>query len=70
MKLKELIDVVNDRQPINICMNGNNDFEIVGKLGDIPQKFLSAMQDSEVVAIFADTEETLGVVLEGDGDDG
>lgn len=69
MKLKTLLDVLTDTQMINICVSGNDDFEIVGRLGSIPEKFLVTMWDSEVAYIFTDDEETLIVVLKGDDDD-
>lgn len=69
MKLKTLLDVLTDTQPINISVSGNDDFEIAGSLGSIPEKFLVTMWDSDVVGIFTDDEETLIVVLKGDEDD-
>ena len=69
MKLKTLLNVLTDTQMINICVSGNDDFEIVGRLGSIPEKFLVTMWDGDVVGIFTDDEETLIVVLKGDDDD-
>lgn len=69
MKLKTLLNVLTDTQMINICISGNDDFEIVGRLGRIPEKFLVTMWDSDVVGVFTDDEETLIVVLKGDDDD-
>jgi hypothetical protein len=71
MKLKTLIDVLTDTQPIHIYVSGNDDFEIhATRLGSIPKKVLVTMWDSGVVGIFADDKETLLVVLKGDdGDD-
>lgn len=69
MKLKTLLDVLTDTQMINICISGNDDFEIVGRLGSIPEKFLVTMWDSDVTGVFTDDEETLIVVLKGDDDD-
>ena len=69
MKLKTLLDVLTDTQMINICISGNDDFEIVGRLGSIPEKFLVTMWDSDVVGVFTDDEETLIVVLKGDDGD-
>ena len=69
MKLKTLIDVLTDTQMINICISGNDDFEIVGRLGSIPEKLLVTMWDSDVAGVFTDDEETLIVVLKGDDDD-
>ena len=37
MKLKTLLNVLIDTQMINICISGNDDFEIVGRLGSIPE---------------------------------
>lgn len=69
MKLKTLLDVLTDTQMINICVRDNDDFEIAGRLGRIPEKFLVTMWDSDVSGIFTDDEETLIVVLKGDEDD-
>lgn len=69
MKLKTLLNVLTDTQMINICVSGNDDFEIVGRLGSIPEKLLVTMWDSDVAGIFTDDEETLIVVLKGDDDD-
>ena len=69
MKLKTLLNVLTDTQTINICMSGNDDCEIVGRLGRIPEKFLVTMWDSDVTGVFTDDEETLIVVLKGDNDD-
>lgn len=69
MKLKTLLDVLTDTQMINICVSGNDDFEIVGRLGSIPEKLLVTMWDSDVTGIFTDDEETLIVILKGDDDD-
>lgn len=71
MKLKTLIDVLTNAQPIRIYVSGNDDFEIhAERLGSIPEKVLVTMWDSDVVGIFADDKETLIVVLKGDnGDD-
>lgn len=70
MKLKALINVLTDTQMINICISGNDDFEIVGRLGSIPEKLLVTMWDNDVTGVFTDDEETLIVVLKGDdGDD-
>ena len=69
MKLKTLLNVLTDAQMINICISGNDDFEIVGRLGSIPEKFLVTMWDSDVTGVFTDDEETLTVVLKGDDDD-
>ena len=69
MKLKALINVLTDAQMINICISGNDDFEIVGRLGSIPEKFLVTMWDSDVVGVFTDDEGTLIVVLKGDDGD-
>ena len=69
MKLKTLLNVLTDAQMINICISGNDDFEIVGRLGSIPEKFLVTMWDSDVVGVFTDDEETLIVVLKGDDGD-
>lgn len=69
MKLETLLNVLIDTQMINICISGNDDFEIVGRLGRIPEKFLVTMWDSDVVGVFTDGEETLTVVLKGDDDD-
>lgn len=68
MKLKTLLDVLTDTQPINICVSGNDDFEIAGRLGSIPEKFLVTMWSDDVAEIFTDDEETLIVVLKGDDD--
>ena len=68
MKLKTLLDVLTDTQMINICISGNDDFEIVGRLGSIPEKLLVTMWDSDVTGIFTD-EGTMIVVLKGDDDD-
>lgn len=69
MKLKTLLDVLTDTQPINICVSGNDDFEIAGRLGSIPKKLLVTMWSDDVAGIFTDDEETLIVVLKGDDDD-
>ena len=69
MKLKTLLNVLTDAQMINICISGNDDFEIVGRLGSIPEKFLVTMWDSDVVGVFTDDEGTLIVVLKGDDGD-
>lgn len=69
MKLKTLLNVLIDTQMINICISGNDDFEIVGRLGNIPEKFLGTMWNSDVTGVFTDDEETLTVVLKGDDDD-
>lgn len=71
MKLKTLIDVLTDTQPIHIYVSGNDDFEIrAARVGSIPEKFLVMMWDSDVVGIFAADEENLIVGLKGDdGDD-
>lgn len=66
MKLKTLLDVLTDTQMINICISGNDDFEIVGSLGNIPQKVLGQLWVSDVSGIFADDKATLVVVLKGD----
>ena len=71
MKLKALINALTDTQMINICMSGNDDFEIAGRLGSIPEKLLAPMWGDGVEGIFTDDEETLIVVLKGDdGDEG
>ena len=69
MKLNALFNVLIDTQMINICISGNDDFEIVGRLGSIPEKFLVTMWDSDVVGVFTDDEGTLIVVLKGDDGD-
>lgn len=69
MKLKTLLTVLIDTQMINICVSGNDDFEIVGRLGRIPEKLLWEMWNSDVTGVFTDDEETLIVVLKGDDDD-
>ena len=69
MKLKTLLDVLTDTQMINICMSGNDDFEIVGRLGSIPEKLLVTLWSDGVAEIFTDDEETLIIVLKGDDDD-
>lgn len=69
MKLKALINVLTDTQMINICVRDNDDFEIAGRLGSIPEKFLVTMWDSDVTGVFTDDEETLIVVLKGDDSD-
>lgn len=69
MKLETLLNVLTDTQMINICISGNDDFEIVGRLGSIPEKFLVTMWDSDVTGVFTGDEETLIVVLKGDDDD-
>lgn len=71
MKLKSLIDVLTDTQPINLCMSGNDDFEIhAATLGSIPEKLLVTMWDGDVVGVFTDDAGALIVVLKGDdGDD-
>lgn len=67
MKLKAIINLFTDTQPIRIYVSGNDDFEIyAAKLGSIPKKFLVTMWDSDVVGIFTDDKDTLIVVLEGD----
>lgn len=66
MKLKTLLNVLIDTQMINICISGNDDFEIVGRLGRIPEKLLWEMWNSDVTGVFTDDEETLIVVLKGD----
>ena len=66
MKLKTLLTVLIDTQMINICISGNDDFEIVGRLGRIPEKLLLTMWDNDVTGVFTDDEETLTVVLKGD----
>lgn len=69
MKLKTLLDVLTDTQMINICISGNDDFEIVGRLGSIPEKLLVTLWDSDVTGVFTDDEETLIIVLKGDDED-
>ena len=69
MKLKTLLTVLIDTQMINICISGNDDFEIVGRLGRIPEKLLLTMWDNDVTGVFTDDEETLTVVLKGDDGD-
>lgn len=69
MKLKTLLNVLTDTQMINICISDNDDFEIVGRLGRIPEKLLVTMWDSDVTEVFTDDEETLIVALKGDDDD-
>ena len=66
MKLKALINVLTDTQMINICVRDNDDFEIVGRLGSIPEKLLVPLWSDGVAKIFTDDEETLIVVLKGD----
>ena len=68
MKLKALLDVLINQQTINICVRDNDDFEIVGRLESIPEKFLVTMWSDDVAEIFTD-DETLIVVLKGDEDD-
>jgi hypothetical protein len=71
MKLKALINVLTDTQMINICVRDNDDFEIAGRLGSIPEKLLVPLWSDGVAEIFTDDEETLIVVLKGDdGDEG
>lgn len=69
MKLKALINVLADTQLINICISDNDDFEIVGRLGSIPERVLVPLWSDSVAGIFTDDEETLIVVLKGDDDD-
>lgn len=69
MKLKALINVLIDTQMINISVRDNDDFEIVGRLGSIPEKLLVSLWSDDVAEIFTDDEETLIVVLKGDDDD-
>ena len=70
MKLKALINVLTDTQPITICMSGDDDFEIhAGRLGSIPEKLLAPLWSDAVAGIFTDDEEKLIVVLKGDEDD-
>lgn len=70
MKLKALINVLTDTQPIHIYVSGNDDFEIhAATFGSIPEKFLVTMWGSDVVSIFTDDEGTLIVGLKGDDDD-
>lgn len=69
MKLKTLLNVLIDTQMINICVSGNDDFEIVGRLGSIPEKLLVTLWDSDVTGVFTDDEETLIIVLKGDDED-
>lgn len=69
MKLKALINVLTDTQMINICVRDNDDFEIAGRLGNIPEKLLVPLWSDDVAGIFTDDEETLIVVLKGDDED-
>lgn len=69
MKLKTLLNVLIDTQMINICVRDNDDFEIAGRLGHIPEKLLVPLWSDVVAEIFTDDEETLIVVLKGDDDD-
>lgn len=70
MKLKAIIDLFTDTQPIHIYVSGNDDFEIAGRLGSIPETLLVTMRDSDVAGIFTDDKEALIIILKGDdGDD-
>lgn len=70
MKLKALIDVLSDTQPVHIYISGNDDFEIhAARLDSIPEKLLVMLWDSDVVNVFTDDEETLIVGLKGDDSD-